>query len=264
MSTRRLLGAAIMLAACGVEQELEEVVTATSVPPVPTAPNRLRPPEPYVLGADGTRLTLEQASILHPEGRAWAIVLGKALFWDQQAGSDGNACASCHFAAGADTRITNQLSPGFKDVPPARTATRRSARPDRTPARSPPGEMPSGAMAVANYTLTPADFPLHALSDKRDRNSPIRSTTNDAVSSQGSFDRVFVARRSRTAQPDECSRRRHRVRAHAGARSSRATRRPRSTRRSSIATSGMAARTTCSTASACSACATSTAIRTSG
>jgi cytochrome c peroxidase len=29
-----------------------------------------------------------------------AKVLGKALFWDQQAGSDGNACASCHFPCG--------------------------------------------------------------------------------------------------------------------------------------------------------------------
>src|SRR5712691_4893425 len=33
-----------------------------------------------------------------------AIALGKALFWDQQAGSDGQACASCHFRAGADSR----------------------------------------------------------------------------------------------------------------------------------------------------------------
>ena len=32
-----------------------------------------------------------------------AIVLGKALFWDQQASSDNSiACASCHFHAGAD------------------------------------------------------------------------------------------------------------------------------------------------------------------
>src|SRR5262245_49478571 len=33
-----------------------------------------------------------------------AIRLGKALFWDMQVGSDGvQACASCHFAAGADS-----------------------------------------------------------------------------------------------------------------------------------------------------------------
>ncbi len=34
-----------------------------------------------------------------------AIQLGKALFWDMQAGSDDvQACASCHFNAGADSR----------------------------------------------------------------------------------------------------------------------------------------------------------------
>src|SRR4051812_20862407 len=43
---------------------------------------------------------------------AAAKKLGKALFWDMQAGSDGRqACASCHFAAGADSRSRNQLNP---------------------------------------------------------------------------------------------------------------------------------------------------------
>src|SRR6202000_3429289 len=47
-----------------------------------------------------------------------AIRLGKALFWDMQVGSDGvQACASCHFRAGADPRSKNQLSPGLKRVP---------------------------------------------------------------------------------------------------------------------------------------------------
>lgn len=41
-----------------------------------------------------------------------AIQLGKALFWDMQVGSDGvQACASCHFHAGADSRFKNSLSP---------------------------------------------------------------------------------------------------------------------------------------------------------
>jgi cytochrome c peroxidase len=43
---------------------------------------------------------------------AAAIQLGKALFWDMQAGSDGNtACASCHFQAGEDVRTRNQVNP---------------------------------------------------------------------------------------------------------------------------------------------------------
>ncbi|MEM5788076.1 MAG: cytochrome c peroxidase [Syntrophobacteraceae bacterium] len=42
-----------------------------------------------------------------------AIRLGKALFWDMQAGSDGRtACATCHFQAGADVRTRNTVNPG--------------------------------------------------------------------------------------------------------------------------------------------------------
>lgn len=42
-----------------------------------------------------------------------AIQLGKALFWDQKVGSDNTtACATCHFHAGADNRVKNQMNPG--------------------------------------------------------------------------------------------------------------------------------------------------------
>ncbi len=45
--------------------------------------------------------------------RTAAIALGKALFWDMQAGSDDiQACASCHFNAGADSRAVNEVNPG--------------------------------------------------------------------------------------------------------------------------------------------------------
>jgi len=61
-----------------------------------------------------------------------AIELGKALFWDQAVGSDGldvnqrpigQACASCHFNAGADSRTFTQLNPGFRAIPPDNTFT---------------------------------------------------------------------------------------------------------------------------------------------
>src|SRR5262245_22441971 len=42
-----------------------------------------------------------------------AVVLGKALFWDSQVGGDGRqACATCHFSAGADARTRNTVHPG--------------------------------------------------------------------------------------------------------------------------------------------------------
>ncbi len=44
------------------------------------------------------------------QDRNAAVALGKALFWDMQAGSDGlTACATCHYHAGADARINNTL-----------------------------------------------------------------------------------------------------------------------------------------------------------
>jgi cytochrome c peroxidase len=121
----------------------------------------------------------------------WAIVLGKALFWDQQLGSDGQSCASCHFVAGADTRLKNQLTPGFTDITfgPEGDIYFGSERSDTGTVGK--GKMPSGATAGPNYTLTPADMPLHRLEDETIRDSRIITTTNDRVSSQGSFDSTF-------------------------------------------------------------------------
>ena len=49
--------------------------------------------------------------------REAAVQLGKALFWDMQVGSDGvQACASCHFHAGADNRSKNQVNPGLLTI----------------------------------------------------------------------------------------------------------------------------------------------------
>jgi len=86
------------------------------------------------------------------------IALGKALFWDQQVGSDGRtACASCHFHAGADHRVTNQIAG------PA-TAT--------------------GAVR-ANTTLTAADFPFHAFSDPNSNASAVTRDRREVVGSAG-------------------------------------------------------------------------------
>jgi len=180
-------------------------LTAASWALLSGAAAALTPPPAYVLDTDGTtKLTLEQAGILNADGRQWAIALGKALFWDQQAGSDGNACASCHFNAGADTRLTNQLSPGFKDLTrgPNGDSAFGSERSDTGDINL--GEMPSGATADSNYTLTPKDFPLHQLKDPFNRGSAIITTTNDRVSSQGSFAGSFKTVLP-AGLPDACS-----------------------------------------------------------
>jgi cytochrome c peroxidase len=110
--------------------------------------------------------------------RQTAIALGKALFWDVQVGSDGQACASCHFHAGADNRVKNQLNPGTLGVPADKLFTSRLA---------------SGGLGGPNYALTANDFPFHQLADRLDRNSPVVFDTNDIASSQGTFAGAFVA-----------------------------------------------------------------------
>lgn len=98
-------------------------------------------------------------------------VLGKSLFWDVNIGSDNKtSCATCHFHAGADNRSKNQISPGLL-----------AKLQDKT-----------FQIGGPNYQLIEADFPFHKLSDPKDRDSTVISTTNDVVSSQGVFKTEFV------------------------------------------------------------------------
>jgi cytochrome c peroxidase len=96
-----------------------------------------------------------------------ARALGKALFWDMQVGSDGvQACASCHFRAGADPRSKNQISPGLRHAP----------EPDFTYTTAP----------GPNYQLQTSDFPLTRLAIPGARGElDAASDSNDAISSQG-------------------------------------------------------------------------------
>jgi cytochrome c peroxidase len=114
-----------------------------------------------------------------PVARAAAIALGKALFWDQQVGSDGQACASCHFHAGADNRTRNQIDPGLLNA----SASRQTVfDPTRTSAGGP------------DYDLIAPDFPFHVLQDPLERNFGRRVVlfdSDDVVSSQGSFSATF-------------------------------------------------------------------------
>ncbi len=112
--------------------------------------------------------------------------LGKALFWDMQVGSDGvQACATCHFHAGADSRTTNQLSPGLLGGD-EQFGNNTLGLPQPAP----------GALRP-DMTLTSTHFPLHRLTDQHvmgdlNNQTNVVSDSNDVVSSQGVMLTQFV------------------------------------------------------------------------
>lgn len=113
----------------------------------PLAPLRSAPPP----GPLGTERYVQNQDAL--------IALGKAFFWDMQVGSDGiTACATCHFHAGADHRIQNQLS---------------------------------GPAASINYRLTAQDFPFHRLSNTGNNNSAVLSDKRQVAGSMGVVAKAF-------------------------------------------------------------------------
>ncbi|GFO68813.1 hypothetical protein GMLC_23920 [Geomonas limicola] len=98
-----------------------------------------------------------------------AIRLGKAFFWEMQAGSDGIvACGSCHFRAGADSRLKNTVNPGTR------------AGDTTFQVRGP------------NDTLQPSDFPFHQRQNPEFQSSPVLRDSNDVVGSQGVTRNSFV------------------------------------------------------------------------
>jgi cytochrome c peroxidase len=114
--------------------------------------------------------------------RTMATVLGKALFWDMQLGSDGvQSCASCHFSAGADTRVRNQLNPGVLagDARLELFRNRHLTTPEVT------------ADQDVNRDIVASDFPTHRLSNQAIPGEPLLNPgnvtrdTNDVVSSMG-------------------------------------------------------------------------------
>jgi cytochrome c peroxidase len=138
-----------------------------------------RPPQPGALSLIPVPLPSNLTDFVVDQKAA--IVLGKALFWDQQAGSDGLACASCHFHAGADNRVINVLDPGLRNTDSTvqniwnLTASNKDNR-----VGPPPGGGP-------NYTLKKLDFPFHQLADPTLRNSAVLCDSNDVVSSTDVF-----------------------------------------------------------------------------
>ena len=99
--------------------------------------------------------------------KAAAIRLGKALFWDQQAGSDGTACASCHYQAGADGRDRNQVAMG-------------------------PDTKFDNGHAVNFQLKLDTHFPFTKFQDALNNASPKIRSSNDIVGSQGVFKADFL------------------------------------------------------------------------
>ncbi|OAN17670.1 cytochrome-c peroxidase [Photobacterium jeanii] len=112
-----------------------------------------------------------------------AIKLGKIFFWDVQAGSQGQSCGSCHFSAGADNRVKNQISPSILHENEAMAEAFNMANFPHTG---------SGKDGGPNYTLTIDDFPLHRLADNKDRESEILYESDDVISSQGVSGAEFI------------------------------------------------------------------------
>ena len=119
-----------------------------------------------------------------PGPRSMAVVLGKSLFWDMQVGSDGQACASCHFSAGADNRTKNQLNPGFSADPQ-----------DTAFGNSSVAGIQGFTQFGPNYQVTASGFSFHQVTDvqREDYNHRVVvRDTNDVMSSQGPFKTNFT------------------------------------------------------------------------
>ena len=105
-----------------------------------------------------------------PTGREAAVVLGKALFWDMQVGSDAvQSCGSCHFHAGADNRVKNQVNPNHL------------------------GDDKTFQIRQPNESLRPEDFPFHKLNNPATAGEglDVVRDVNDVASSMGVFFRLF-------------------------------------------------------------------------
>ncbi len=100
--------------------------------------------------------------------REAALQLGKALFWEVRVGSDNKtACASCHFHAGVDNRLTNQINPGVLA-----------------------GDKTFQLGGAPNYTITATDYPFTRFTNIDDPDTRF-ADINDVVSSQGVLTKNF-------------------------------------------------------------------------
>jgi cytochrome c peroxidase len=171
---------------CVTEVNVDQVVSLREVPvPVPCAVVWNPATQGPIPGPD-VALTFQPLSAEIVKDQTALIRLGKALFWDMQVGSDGvQACATCHFSAGADIRNRDQISPNLSDAnfkhnapgPPSSgsglggdalfgnsTVPFTANDPNAPSPMEPPDpnlNRPGHPGFAPNYTVTAGDFPLN-------------------------------------------------------------------------------------------------------
>lgn len=159
---------------CGAEElALGPMPISLKSMQVPEVPGLLDGPQPIVVN------------------KTAAISLGKALFWDTNVGSDGMACASCHFHAGADRRIKNQVAPGGQSTPVANQQFAISSL---------------GDLLGANNVLSLSDFPLHRRQNPLQEFSQIVFNSNNVVGSSGTFGGELRSVNRSGSMVDDCRR----------------------------------------------------------
>lgn len=170
--TRLLLLLALPVVVCAHEGPLP--VSLKGVP-VPDVPGLYDGPDPIIVD------------------RARALALGKALFWDINVGSDGIACASCHFHAGADHRARNQVAPTGIGRALAGAAFENAG---------------DGVTRGPNYLLRRADFPLvQAVEPFLDVAAyGFSRSSDDVVGSAGTFGGDFRDVQLLQQSADDCGR----------------------------------------------------------
>ena len=178
-TTLRLVALAVDGTFSDVKTEIYIVTTPPIIgPPVPGHPP-IAVPEIAPLGTVPVPTPRNLGDFV--KDRAAAIALGKALFWDQQVGSDGvQACATCHFQAGADSRSKNQINPGIL-----------ARLPDGSP--DPAGTVFDVGGTGPNVQLAPSLYPFHRFADPSDRHSSVVFDTLNVTSSQGVFNTKFIS-----------------------------------------------------------------------
>ncbi len=176
MKTRLVLFAGLLMPI------VSEAVLLIQPTPLNTA---VKPPMTVTL--DGVQQLNGISSLTR--NNAALVQLGKALFWDTAVGSDGMACASCHFASGADSRTLNQINPGFNHG-------------NHTYDALPGGTVgPNAALKVNDFPLWQFTTPtVDALG-----NPKLNATVvDDVISSSGTLNGTFVNTIA-TSDSEECT-----------------------------------------------------------